>query len=70
MIPTSITGRAHFYAPVKIIGNRSVDTLWFNIMVIWLMSVILYITLYFDVIRKSLNFLGRFRLNGKVFRNL
>jgi len=65
MIPTSRIGRAHFYAPVKIIGDRSVDTLCFNIMVIWLMSIILYITLYFDVIRKSLSFFEGFRFRKK-----
>lgn len=68
MIPTSTTGRAHFYAPVKIIGKRSVDTLWFNIMVIWLMSIILYSTLYFDVIRKFLAFLERFRFRKKIIK--
>ena len=52
MNPTSVKGRAHFYAPVKIIGNRSFDTLWFNIIVIWISSFILYLILYFDLIRK------------------
>jgi ABC-type multidrug transport system ATPase subunit len=52
MNPTSTAGRAHFYAPVKIIGNRSFDTLWFNILVIWIFSFILYLTLYYDLIRK------------------
>lgn len=68
MIPTSRTGRAHFYAPVKIIGNRSFDTLWFNIMVIWIMSIILYITLYYDVIRKTLTFFERFRFRKKLIK--
>ena len=53
MNPTSAAGRAHFYAPVKIIGNRSFDTLWFNILVIWIFSFILYLTLYYDHDKKS-----------------
>jgi len=61
MIPTSKTGRAHFFAPVKIIGNKSFNTLWFNIMVIWVMSIILYLTLYYDVIRNTLNLFESFR---------
>ncbi len=67
MIPTSTNGRAHFYAPVKIIGNKSVDTFIFNIIVIWIMSIILYLTLYFDIIRKTLNFFAgiRFKKNEK-----
>jgi ABC transport system ATP-binding/permease protein len=56
MEPTSRIGRAHFYAPVKIIGNRTFNTLSFNVMVIWIMSVLFYVTLYFDVIRKAINF--------------
>jgi hypothetical protein len=68
MIPTSGTGRAHFYAPVKIIGNRSFNTLWFNITVIWIMSIILYIMLYYDVIRKSLAFFERFRFRKKIIK--
>ena len=61
MIPTSSFGRAQFYAPVKIIGSKTMDTLWFNIMVIWVMSAVLYLTLYFDVIRKMLVLFNRSR---------
>jgi ABC transport system ATP-binding/permease protein len=62
MSPTSTMGRAHFYAPVKIIGSRSFDTLWFNIMVIWIYSVILYIILCFDLFRKVTTFTESSRL--------
>jgi ABC-type multidrug transport system ATPase subunit len=62
MIPTSTAGRAHFYAPVKIIGRRSFDTLWFNIFVIWISSFILYLILYFDLIRKVVTFIENVRL--------
>ncbi len=61
MVPTSRTGRAHFYSPVKIIGNRTVDTLWFNIMAIWMMTIILYLSLYFNLLRKSIDFMDGFR---------
>jgi hypothetical protein len=36
MIPTAVNGRAHFYASVKRIGNLTIKTLTFNILVIWL----------------------------------
>jgi hypothetical protein len=62
MIPTSTTGRAHFYAPVKIIGISSFDTLWFNIFVIWIFSIILYLTLYYDLIRKLVALIENVRL--------
>jgi len=62
-IPDCNYGRAHFLAPVKQIGNLTIDTFWFNNMVIWVMSIILMITLYFDMLRKLLNFNP-----GKYFR--
>jgi ABC-type multidrug transport system ATPase subunit len=62
MIPTSSAGRAHFYAPMKIIGNRFFDTLWFNILVIWIFSFILYLTLYYDLIRKVVTLVENIRL--------
>ncbi len=62
MVPTSQTGRAHFYAPVKRIGNISIDTLWFNIIVIWIYSCILYLILYFDLIRRVVTSVENVRL--------
>lgn len=43
---------AQFYMPSKHFLNRNIDTLHFNLGVIWLMSIILSITLYFEVLRK------------------
>ncbi len=45
-------GRAHFFAPRKKFLNRYYDTFWFNICVIWIMSLMLTITLYFDILKK------------------
>lgn len=44
-VPTSRFGRAQFFASQKIIGNRPVDTVIFNAIMIWFMSIILYIAL-------------------------
>ncbi len=52
MEPSSNYGRAHFYAPFKKLGNLSIDTFWFNTLVILLTSFILFIILVFDVLRK------------------
>ncbi len=52
MAPTSNYGRAHFYAPFKIIGNYEIDTFWFNLIVIWAVSLLLYFALYFNILRK------------------
>ena len=44
--------RAHFYAPEKRFFNKNVDTFWYNILIIWIMSLILAVTLYFDLLKK------------------
>ncbi len=52
MAPTSNTGRSHFFAPFKFIGGQKIDTLWFNVMAIWLMSAFFALTLYFNLLKK------------------
>lgn len=47
-------GRAHFFAPRKKFLNRYYDTFWFNLSVIWGFSVLLALTLYFDVLKKGI----------------
>jgi len=59
MIPTSHIGRAQLYAPCKMIGNKQIDTLWFNVLVIWTFTLILYLMLYFDLLRKLLTYSGK-----------
>ena len=39
MKPVSRNGRAHFYAPYKQLGEKRIETLWFNIIVLWLASL-------------------------------
>lgn len=53
-------GRAHFFAPRKNFLGRYYSTYWFNILVIWIMSISLIITLYFDVFKIVLDSLGNF----------
>jgi hypothetical protein len=48
-------GRAHFFAPRKNFLSRYYSTFWFNITVIWVMSVVLIFTLYFDTFKKVLD---------------
>jgi len=62
MDPTSKTGRAHFYAPVKKIGNIRIDTHWFNILFIWIGSSGLYLVLYYNLIRRLLEYFENLRL--------
>jgi ABC transport system ATP-binding/permease protein len=44
--------RAHFFAPHKNLFGAPVSTYWFNVMVIWLMTAFLYVTLYFELVKK------------------
>jgi len=50
--PNKTNIRAHFFAPRKWVFGKLFSTFWVNIMVIWLMSTIFAITLYFDIFRK------------------
>jgi hypothetical protein len=65
MKATSPNGRAHFYAPVKRIGRWEIDTFWFNIAVIWIESVLLYVALCFNLFKKGMDWLGNIRF-GKI----
>ncbi|MGD9556271.1 MAG: ATP-binding cassette domain-containing protein [Mangrovibacterium sp.] len=52
-------GRAHFLSSEKILGKTVVPALPFNLTVIWIINLILYVALYYDWLRKGLNFPGR-----------
>ena len=39
MKPTSRFGRSQFYAPYKLVGNLKIDTLFFNMVAIWIMII-------------------------------
>ncbi len=48
--------RSHFYAPRKYFMGTYFDTYWFDISVIWIMTLLLYIILYYNLLRKTLKF--------------
>ena len=56
--------RAHFFAPTKNLFGMNVETFWFNMLVIWLMSIVLYITLYFELLRRFIHLFEK--VPGKV----
>jgi len=57
MSPGSKYGRAHFFAPYKLLGNLKIDTMIFNVVVIWIMTLFLFVTLYYNVLKRFLQFL-------------
>ena len=50
--------KAHFYAPTKNCFGRQIDTYWINVIVIWVMTFVLYLILYFRTLKKILEFFG------------
>lgn len=48
LTPRTHMGNAPFYSSVKLIGNTQVKTLWFNMAVLLLMSIITALLLFFD----------------------
>jgi ABC-type multidrug transport system ATPase subunit len=62
MKPGSKYGRAHFFAPYKQVGSLKIDTLIFNIAAIWIMTIGLFVTLYFNVLKQFVVFLESLKL--------
>lgn len=57
--------RTHFFAPGKYFAGVYFDTFYFNIIVIWFMSLLLYAMLYFEIFGKVLRLFGRINLKKK-----
>ena len=52
-IPTSLFDiGAHFLAPRKHFMGHYFDTYWFDLCILWLMSIVLYLTLRIELLRK------------------
>jgi hypothetical protein len=49
---------AQFYMPRKHFLNQNIDTFYFNLSVIWSMTVVLTLALYFELLLKVIDGLG------------
>jgi hypothetical protein len=47
--------KSHFYSPTKPVFGYYVDTYLVNVLVIWVMTFVLYLMLYFRVLKKTLS---------------
>ncbi len=47
--------RDNFYIPAKYFAGKKFDTLYFNLSVIWLMTIILYVALYYELLKKAVH---------------
>lgn len=63
-------GRAHFYAAIKKFLNNFLETYWFNFIVLWLMSLVLYFTLLHDVFRRFSDFLSSLKIFSILYKPL
>jgi ABC-type multidrug transport system ATPase subunit len=57
--------RAHFYSPEKRIFGAEMSTFWFNAMILWVMTLILYFTLYYDLLKESLYLFNKISVRKK-----
>lgn len=51
--------RCHFYAPQKHFLGSFFDTFWFNMIVVWVMTMVMYVTLYYDLLKKAIDMFGK-----------
>lgn len=56
--------RAHFYSPVKNLFGIFIGTFTFNLMVIWCMALVFYGTLYFEWLKKAMDWLGKVNITA------
>ncbi|MGN0009715.1 MAG: ABC transporter permease, partial [Marinilabiliaceae bacterium] len=61
--------RSQFFSPYKYFFGTYIETLWFNIIAVWLISAFLYAILYYDVTRRAFEWLGDLNV-GKRFAPL
>ena len=47
--------KAHFYAPRKQVFGHFIDTFWVNLSVLWAITLLLYVALYFRLLKKGLD---------------
>ncbi|MBN8578414.1 MAG: ATP-binding cassette domain-containing protein [Cytophagales bacterium] len=52
---------ANFYVPAKHFMGHMFDTLYFNILIIWFFTVVLYIALYYELLKKAIHSFERYR---------
>lgn len=57
--------RAQFFAPTKHFAGTYINTYWFNLIIIWLQTIILYIALYFEAVKKGLDKLSNIKFGKR-----
>ncbi|RLD83595.1 MAG: ABC transporter, partial [Bacteroidetes bacterium] len=60
--PETEYGRAHFYASKKYLFGMQIETLWFNMAIIWLSIVFMYIMLLFNGFKRMIEYVSNFNI--------
>lgn len=53
---------SHFYSPYKYVGKKAIKTYLINIIVLWIMVILSYLTLYFNLSRRLVTKIQNFHL--------
>jgi hypothetical protein len=62
--------RTHFYAPSKYFLGIKTDTFFFNITLVLLSTIILYLALYYELLARAVRFIEKFRFRKQLFMPL
>jgi len=62
--------RTHFYAPAKYIFGIRTDTFTFNIMLVLLSTVFLFLALYYELLAKAMRFFEKIRIRKRIIKRL
>jgi ABC-type multidrug transport system ATPase subunit len=57
--------KTHFYVPKKHIFGRLIETYWFNIIILWSYTLLLFLALYFNLLKKLLSISSLFIIKNK-----
>ncbi|MGD0343204.1 MAG: hypothetical protein ABSA76_16000, partial [Bacteroidales bacterium] len=62
--------RTHFYAPSKYFLSIKMDTFAFNIALVLFSAIILYLTLYYELLARVVRFIEKFRFRKRLFKTM
>ncbi len=68
-VTESTWGRSHFYAPYKTVAGKRIEVLLYNLAIIWLMTLVLMLTLYTNLLRRATVYFENLRL-ARMTRNM
>ena len=61
VVKSKLDFRSHFFSPKKHFMGKFFDTYWFNVSVVWILTLIFYLTLYFELLKKLVTLSDRLK---------